>query len=162
MNESAKEQTAVVAKSSTKGELKMCALLLVISGALFVDSLRSEGFLQGVSNGPGSIPQLVSGVLVLMVIAVAVSLLRQGYKEGTFSELAHFLFDKEVVILLSSVILYGLLVETLHFIPTTILFLIATMYLLDRKQLVKKVIISVGTVAVLVLIFSTLFQVILP
>ncbi|MDA8226322.1 MAG: tripartite tricarboxylate transporter TctB family protein [Desulfitobacterium hafniense] len=160
--ESSKEQTAAEPKPSPKGELKMCALLLVISGALFVDSLKVDGIFQGVSNGPGSIPQLVSGLLVLMVISVAVSLLVKGYKEGSFKELAHYLFNKEVLILLAAIILYGWLVEILHFIPTTILFLILTMYVFDRKQFVKKLIISVGTVAVLVLIFKTLFQVILP
>lgn len=162
MTDSAKEETAVTVKPRAKGELKMCALLLLICGALFYDSLKSEGLYQGVSSGPGSIPQLVSGLLVLMVIALAVTLLSKGYKDGTFGELVHYLFNKEVVVLIVAVIVYGLVVETLHFIPTTLLFLIITMYTFDPKQLLMKVGISVGTVAVLVLIFSTLFQVVLP
>jgi hypothetical protein len=36
------------------------------------------------------------------------------------------------------------------------------MYLLDPKQLLLKAIISAGTVAALYLVFSTLFQVVLP
>jgi hypothetical protein len=36
------------------------------------------------------------------------------------------------------------------------------MYLLEPKKLLLKVIVSAGTLAVLYLIFSTLFQVVLP
>jgi len=144
------------------GELKMLALLFVICVALFGDSLRSPGVFQGVSAGPGSIPQLVAGALILMVTGLVISHLRKGYKEGSFGDLVHYLFDKEVVLLIITVSIYGLIIEPIGFVPATILFLVGTMFLLDRKQLVKKLLISVLTVGVLYLIFSTLFQVVLP
>lgn len=150
------------AKPMPPGELKMLALLFVIGAALFADALRSPGFFQGVSAGPGSMPQLVSGALILMVLGLVVSALRKGYKEGSLSDLVHYLFDKEVIILLITVGVYGLVIELVGFIPSTIVFLVVTMYLLDRKQLIRKIIISAGTLAVLYLIFSTLFQVVLP
>lgn len=152
----------VVESSPPKGEYKMLALLMLICGALFYDSLRSPGLAQGISSGAGSIPQLVAGALVVMVIALAVQCLMRGYKEGSWAETVHYLFDKEVVILLSTLAVYGLVIETLHFIPATFLFLVATMYLLERKQLMLKIAVSAGTVGVLYLIFSTLFQVVLP
>lgn len=152
----------VVESPPPKGEYKMLALLLIICGALFYDALRSPGLAQGVSSGPGSIPQLVAGALVLMVVALAIQCLVRGYKEGSWAETVHYLFDKEVVILLSTLAVYGLVIETIHFVPATFLFLVATMYLLERKQLLLKIAVSAGTVAVLYLIFSTLFQVVLP
>ncbi len=152
----------VVESPPPKGEYKMLALLLIICGALFYDSLRSEGLAQGVSSGPGSIPQLVAGTLVLMVIALVIQCIRRGYQEGTWAEAVHYLFDREVVVLLSTVAVYGLVVETIHFVPATFLFLVATMSLLERKQLVLKIAVSAGTVGVLYLIFSTLCQVVLP
>jgi putative tricarboxylic transport membrane protein len=145
-----------------KGEFKMMALLFVICGALFVDSLRSPGLFQGESAGPGSIPQLVTGALLLMIIGLAMQFLKRRYKEGTFGELIHHLFDKEVVILLVMLMLYGLVLETIHFVPATFLFLVGTMYLLDRSKPVLKVVVSAVTLAGLYLIFSTLFQVVLP
>jgi putative tricarboxylic transport membrane protein len=145
-----------------KGEYKMMLLLFILCGALFVDSLRSPGVFQGESAGPGSIPQLVTGALVLMVIGLAMQFLRHGYKEGTLADLMHHLFDKEVVILLTMLALYGFVVETIHFVPATFLFLVGTMYLLDRRKLLLKVAVSATTLAVLYLIFSTLFQVVLP
>ena len=149
-------------KASAKGEFKMLALLFVMFAALFIDSLQVEGIFQGRSSGPGGIPQIVCFLMLILVGVQTASLYKQGYKEGTFSELIHYLFDKDVVILLVMVVFYGALVETLHFIPTTILFLATTMYLLERTNLIKKILISVSTVAVLVLIFSTIFQVVLP
>jgi putative tricarboxylic transport membrane protein len=160
--ETTSSEPPIVQSTQPKGEYKMLALLLIICGALFYDSLRSPGLFQGVSSGPGSIPQLVAGALVLMVIALAIQCFRRGYKEGTWAETVHYLFDKEVVILLSTLVVYGLVIETIHFVPATFLFLVATMYLLERKQLWLKVAVSAGTVGVLYLIFSTLFQVVLP
>ena len=152
----------VVDQPPAKGEYKMLALLFIICAGLFFDSLRSPGLFQGVSSGPGSIPQLVAGALILMVLALAIQLLRRGHREGSFKECAHYLFDKDVVILLVTVSIYGLVVETIHFVPATFLFLVATMYLLERKHLLLKIAVSAGTVGALYLIFSTLFQVVLP
>jgi putative tricarboxylic transport membrane protein len=145
-----------------KGEYKMMLVLFIICMALFVDSLRSPGFFQGHSAGPGSIPQLVTGALLLMIIGLAIQFLRRGYREGSFGDLLHHLFDKQVVILLTTLTVYGFVVETIHFVPATFLFLVTTMYLLEPKKLLLKVIVSAGTLAVLYLIFSTLFQVVLP
>ena len=149
-------------QASPPGEYKMLALLFVICVALFADSLRSPGLFDGISNGPGSIPQLVSGLLILMVFALAIQFFRSGYREGSFKDLLEHLFDKEVVTLLITISLYGFFIETLTFVPSTFLFLVSTMYLLERRQLILKIAISAGTVAVLYFIFSTLFQVVLP
>lgn len=145
-----------------KGEYKMMVLLFVIGVALFVDSLRSPGVFQGHSAGPGSIPQLVAGALVLMVLGLAMQYLKRGYKDGSFGDLIHYLFEREVVILLTTLTIYAFIIETIHFVPATFLFLVSTMWLLDPKKLLQKVIISAGTLGVLYLIFSTLFQVVLP
>ena len=145
-----------------KGEYKMMLVLFVICGALFVDSLRSPGIFQGHSAGPGSIPQLVTGALLLMIVGLAIQFARRDYREGSFGDLLHHLFDKHVVFLLATLTLYGFIVETIHFVPATFLFLVATMYLLEPRKLLLKVVVSAGTLAVLYLIFSTLFQVVLP
>ncbi len=145
-----------------KGEYKMMLVLFVICLALFVDSLRSPGIFQGQSAGPGSIPQLVTGALLLMLAALAIQFARKGYREGSLGDLLHHLFDRQVIFLLATLTIYGFVVETIHFVPATFLFLVATMYLLEPKKLLLKVIVSASTLAVLYLIFSTLFQVVLP
>jgi putative tricarboxylic transport membrane protein len=156
------EESARSEPPRPKGEYKMMALLFVICLALFVDSLRSPGFFQGVSAGPGSIPQLVAGALVLMIVGLAVQFYRRGYREGSFADLLHHLFDREVVILLVTLTIYAFVIETIHFVPATFLFLVGTMWLLDPRKLLMKAIISGFTLAGLYLVFSTLFQVVLP
>lgn len=162
MSEHAKDGSIVPEHTRPKGEYKMMAILLIICSALFYDSLRSEGIFQGQNAGPGSIPQLVSGLLLLMIIGLSMQFLKKNYKEGSFGDLVHHLFNREVVILLTTIIIYGLVVETIHFVPATFLFLVSTMYLLEPKKLLLKVGVSAGTLGVLYLIFSTLFQVVLP
>jgi putative tricarboxylic transport membrane protein len=162
MSEHAKDGSVKPDHARPKGEYKMMLLLFIICGALFVDSLRSPGVFQGQSAGPGSIPQLVTGALLLMIVGLAIQFLRKNYREGSFGDLLHHLFDKQVIILLTTLVIYGLVLETIHFVPATFLFLVATMYLLEPKKLLLKVVVSAGTLGVLYLIFSTLFQVVLP
>lgn len=162
MSENAQNEIGLEENVRPKGEYKMMLLMFIICVGLFIDSLRSEGLFQGVSAGPGSIPQLVAGSLVLMVIVLAIQFFKSGYKEGSFGDLLHYLFDKDVVILLTTLTIYAFILEPIHFIPATFLFLVGTMYLLDPKQLVLKAVISAGTVGGCYLIFSTLFQVVLP
>ncbi|MDR0440190.1 MAG: tripartite tricarboxylate transporter TctB family protein [Candidatus Accumulibacter sp.] len=162
MDEHTKDGSMTPDRARPKGEYKMMLVLFAICVALFADSLRSEGVFQGVSAGPGSIPQIVGALTLLMIAGLAVQFFRQGYREGGFTDLMHHLFNREVVILLVTLTIYGFIVETIHFIPATFLFLVTTMYLLDPKKLLLKIVVSAGTLAALYVIFSTLFRVVLP
>jgi hypothetical protein len=97
-----------------------------------------------------------------MILGLAIQLFRKGYKEGTLADLIRHLFDRDVLILLITLTIYGLIIEIIHFIPATFLFLVTTMYLLDPRKLLLKIAVSAGTLAGLYLIFSTLFRVVLP
>ncbi len=162
MTELNKDDSVQPGRTLPKGEFKMMLLLFIIALSLFIGALDSPGFFQGESAGPGSIPQLVSGSLVLMIAALAVQTFRKAYREGSFADLMHHLFDKQVIVLLLAVTAYGLVVETIHFVPATFIFLVAVMYLLEPGKLLLKLVVSAGTLGVLYLIFSTLFQVVLP
>jgi uncharacterized protein involved in response to NO len=156
-------ESTTIEKVTPAGELKLLALLMIIGVTLFVDSLKIDGVFQGANNGPGTLAQLIALALIFLVGGRAVVLIKDAeYKEGNWQQLKKYLFDQQVVILIVMIILYGLLVETLHFVPTSILFLITTMYLLERKEFVKKSIISCVFVGILYLVFSTAFQVVLP
>ena len=91
-----------------------------------------------------------------------IQLMRERYKEGKITEVIKSLFCREVIIIIVMVTLYALLLEKLHFAPTTMLFLFFSMVLLERKKPVNKFIISAGTLASIILIFEYIFQVILP
>ena len=163
MSEHAQDGSMKPDHARPKGEYKMMLVLFIICVALFVDALRSPGIFQGDSAGPGQHPAACRRDAAADDRRAGDSIPQAGgYREGTFGDLLHHLFDKEVVMLLTTLAIYGFVVETIHFVPATFLFLVGTMYLLDRRKLLQKVIISAGTLAVLYLIFSTLFQVVLP
>ena len=69
-----------------------------------------------------------------MIVGLAIQFLRRGYREGSFGDLLHHLFDKHVIFLLATLTIYGFIVETIHFVPATFLFLVATMYLLEPQE----------------------------
>jgi len=162
MTEHSTDGSIVPDHERPKGEYKMMLVLFIIVVTLFIGSLYSQGIFQGESAGPGSIPQLVGGCTILMIIGLGIQYFRKGYKEGSFTDLMHHLFDREVVILLITLTIYGFILEPLHFIPATFLFLVTTMYLLEPKKLLLKIAVSAGVLGLLYLIFSTLFQVVLP
>lgn len=162
MTEHAPDGTIVPDHEKPKGEYKMMLLLFIIVVALFIDSLNSEGVFQGANAGPGSIPQLVGACTILMILGTALQYFRKGYKDGSFADLMHHLFDRDVVILLITLAIYGFILEPFHFVPATFLFLVSTMYLLEPKNILLKILVSAGVLGILYLIFSTLFQVVLP
>lgn len=149
-------------KEAPKGELKLLAILLFMGLAWLYESLKVPGVFQGVSNGPGSIAQLVAVALVLMTVSHGFTLIKSGYKEGTWADVVEYLFGSKVVMMIIAIIAYGLLVETLTFVPASIIFCTVMMYLFERKDLIKKAIISCVFIGVLYLIFSTVFQIVLP
>jgi len=64
--------------------------------------------------------------------------------------------------LLAAVIVYGLVLVQLGFTIATFLFLLGTMYFLDKSNLRQKALISLGTVIAIVVLFTFLFEVVLP
>lgn len=160
--EQAVPEETVIIKKPPKGELKLLVILMILGIGWFTESLGVEGVFQKVSNGPGSIAQLVALALVVMVAIHGFNLIKSGHKDGSWQEIREYLFDKQVVILICMILLYGFLVEILTFVPTSILFLTSTMYLLERRDFIKKFLISSTFVGILYLIFSTAFQVVLP
>ena len=162
MSEHANDGSVKPDHARPKGEYKMMLVLFVICLALFVDSLRSPGIFQGAQRRAGQHSATRHRGAAADDRRPRDPVRRKNYREGSFGDLLHHLFDKHVVFLLATLTVYGLVVETIHFVPATFLFLVATMYLLEPRKLLLKVIVSAGTLGVLYLIFSTLFQVVLP
>jgi hypothetical protein len=144
------------------GEYWIVGILILIVGALFVEAAKLPGIFQGFSNNRGSMPQIMTGTVLLLILLVMIGMVRRGYKQGTFREGLAYVFSPEVAILLVAVGAYALLVEWLHFKITTLLFLWGCMFFFDRKRPLHKLLVSAGTLVVLVVIFSTVFNVLLP
>lgn len=137
------------------------ATLWVILGALgyyFALDMTGDSY-----SAPSVFPKLSSTVITLCGI---VTLIKAAKREkpgpdepGVFS----YLLPRDVLVMISFVILYCVALPNLHFVPSSFAFLAAGMiYLYRGKKIVMPIIVSAGTLAVLVAIFRYVFLVILP
>ncbi len=156
-----KEALCQVKNSGKPGELLFVIFLFAITAAFLYEAMKLPGLQKGLANAPGAIPQLITVTVLVLICLVAAPLLRQGRKQAAAGAIG-FLFSKEVVVLLILVLGYAFILELLHFELTTLIFLWTGMYFLERKNPFKKLIISVGTVGVIILIFFYAFRVVLP
>ncbi len=144
------------------GEIWFLGLMFLMILALFLDSLKLKGIFTGFTN-PSSLPQIFLLLLFFLIILVTCrTLFRDKFKERSFKEAIKYLVSKDVVILLVMVLAYLLLLPFLHFTITSLIFLFGTMYLLDRRKPLQKLLISIGVIAGVQLIFHYLMQVVLP
>jgi len=92
------------------------------------------------------------------------SLLLVSLRTGSvaFMLTARYLFSRDAVMLLLTVVLYTILIVPLGFEISTFAFLLAAMYVLNPVKPLQKAAIAFATVAVIYAIFVMLFEVILP
>lgn len=148
--------------SNTPGEYYIIAGLLLVIGTLFVDSLKLPGIFQGFTVGTGVLPQVMTAAVSILLLFISIQMIKVRYIGGKLLDTLNYLFSKEVLILIFGVVLYGILMKYLHFKTTTFLFLWSIMYLLDSKQPLNKFLISLLVLIGILLIFSTVFRVLLP
>lgn len=156
-----KVQGQEINKKEKPGELYFIFFLFLLTGAFLLESFKLKGVLQGSFNGPGAIPQIMSLTILFMLFLVCIQYVR-NHKEAAPVKVVRYLFSAEVITLLVLVTLYALFLELLHFEITTLLFLWAGMFLLERRNPLKKLIISVCTLGLIILIFAYVFRVIMP
>lgn len=142
------------------GELYFLGAMLLLLVAVLREAAELLGVFQGVPAGAGSLAQMVGVGAVLLVIGLAFHTRREG--RSSFMGMIRYLFSGDVVLLLLAVIVYGLIMANLGFAISTFIFLLGTMFMLDRNNLRQKAIISLGTVVTIVLLFTFLFEVVLP
>lgn len=144
------------------GELYIVSLLFITFVLFFYEAFGDNGILQGELNGPGSISQLIIVVGLIMLVLLFMQFIKKHYKEGTISQVVQTLFSKDLIAIITFIVLYALLLEKLGFILTSILFLFASMVILEPKKILNKLLISLVTVGTIVVIFRYVFQVLLP
>ncbi|NTW70957.1 MAG: tripartite tricarboxylate transporter TctB family protein [Eubacteriaceae bacterium] len=157
-----KEMKQAAQSVQNPGELYFLLILFSVFALFFYEASKQNGLLQGELGGPGVIPQLMIGASLIMIVLLFLQFRKNHYKESYINDVIKTLFSKDLVAILGTVVLYALLLESLKFILTSSLFLFFSMALLDRKKFGHKLMISLATVAMIVLIFRYIFQVVLP
>jgi putative tricarboxylic transport membrane protein len=147
------------------GENLFCIFLLLLSLFILIMAYRISGF-SSVSS-PGAFP-IAAG----LVMVISMGLVLFGHRRLEKPAAADFKEELRVAaretlplkfILYTVIILgYMLLLQPLHFLPSSFLFLVVSMMVLKGSGLVKSLLISAGTLAVIYLIFQFLFRVVMP
>jgi hypothetical protein len=144
------------------GEILIDGFIFIITAAFFYQSLKLEGVFQGIANGPGTFPQTMTAFVLVLISIELVKAYRNNNKLGKVSAIIADVFPRKVIILIGLVIIYALVLEKLHFTISTLLFLWIGMFAFDSKRPIHKLIISVIVLSAILLIFKTIFMVLLP
>jgi putative tricarboxylic transport membrane protein len=147
------------------GENLFAVLMLVFSLFVLVGAYKISGF-SSVSS-PGTVPMGAAAVMVIAMVMQLVSNRKQKKPDfpGFKAELAHTArdaFSRTFIIYLFIVVIYVVLIKPLHFMPSSFLFLLASIVILRGASTKKAVIISVCMLAAIYFIFHYVFRVFLP
>lgn len=137
------------------------ATLWIILGALgyyFAISMTSDSY-----SAPSVFPKLTSALIIVCGLVILTKALKRERPEPDSPGVFQYLLPRDVLVMITLVILYCFSLPRLHFFPSSLAFLSAGMiYLYRGKKIIQSVVISVATLAVLIAIFRYVFMVILP
>lgn len=140
------------------GELAFDALMLAASLGLLWSAYGISGF--EALSAPGTVPMATT---LVMVVSAAIVVLRAARLPLEPNEtLARDILPGVVLVFAALLIAYGLLLRPLGFIPTSALFLILAIKILARRGWGWTVIVSLGSLALIWLIFRIVFTVLMP
>lgn len=140
------------------GELVFAGLMLLASLGLLWSAYGISGF--EALSGAGSVPMATTFV---MVIASVVVLLKTAKLPLDRTEtLARDILPLTVVLFAVALVVYGILLKPLGFLPTSALFLILAVKYLARRGWLWTLGVSLGSLVAIWLIFRIVFSVLMP
>jgi putative tricarboxylic transport membrane protein len=147
------------------GETVFSWILMLFSCFVLVLAWRISGF-SSVSS-PGAFPMAAAVVMVISMVSLVISNHKEqkSESEGLVVELRVALQDifKPVFLIYTAIILlYMVLLQPLHFLPASFLFLVGSIIYLKGSSPLKSLGISAGLLASIYTIFHFLFRVVLP
>ena len=147
------------------GETAFVLLMLALSLFTLVQAYGISGF-ESISS-PGMFPMMAAAVMVLSVATILFNNRKLEKPDAALAkdevkQVLHEVFPKVFVIYLVIVIAYMLVFERLTFVPSSAAFLFASIYFLKGGGLVKSALISAVSLAVIYVVFHTIFRVVLP
>ncbi len=146
------------------GESYYDLLILLASIVLLVIAYRISGFK---ISAPGTFPLASTTVMVAAMLTVIWSnrKRKRATEDGFGAEIRqmlHEVFTRDFVVYAILCIAYVALIQPTHFLPSSFVFLVASIFFLKGGGPLKAVLVSAGTLACIYLIFLYFFQVLLP
>ncbi|GIK85912.1 MAG: tripartite tricarboxylate transporter TctB family protein [Burkholderiales bacterium] len=147
------------------GELAFVLFLLLFGATALWQATSISGL--GSWSSPGAVPMLAALVMLVSAARVALATLRRPPAEvpsgsSLSREFAHALLPRVVVAFTLLIVLYMFALEPLGFVVSSLLFLVAGMWVLGSRRIVYNVVVSAASLAAIYVIFQTAFSVVLP
>ena len=147
------------------GENAFTWLLLAFSLFILVIAYRISGF-SSISS-PGAFPMAAGLVMVISAALVLVGnrKLERPCADSIKDELKQAVkkvFPKEFIIYTFIIIGYMILIQPIHFLPSSFVFMVVSMIVLRGSGLVRSLLISAVTLACIYVIFEYFFRVVMP
>lgn len=140
------------------GELGFALLLTLASAILLYNAHAISGF--DALSGPGSVPMATTAVM--LISALVVSLRTARLPRVAYETLSRDILPVTVIIFAGFLVIFGLLLKPLGFLPTAALFLIAAIKLLSRWGWPRTTLTALGALLVIWIVFRVIFTVLLP
>jgi len=122
-------------------------LLLIVVGAAAVIIARNYPFGSALRMGPGYLPMVLGGMLILFGIAIMAAGLADGEKiESSWS-------PRALIILPLSLVLFGLLVDRAGFVPAMLVLIFGSATASSEFRPIEALLFSVGLTALAVAVF---------
>jgi len=147
------------------GENGFSWLLLLFSLFVLVQAYLISGF-SSISSA-GTFPMGASAVMVIAMVSILVNnrrfkkMVADGFK-NELRQATKMVLPGVFLIYSLVIIVYMVLIEPLHFLPSSFVFLLVSMIYLKGSTALKSVLISVLTLGFIWVIFQYFFRVVLP
>ncbi|MBT9385673.1 tripartite tricarboxylate transporter TctB family protein [Pseudooceanicola sp. CBS1P-1] len=140
------------------GELVFTIILVIFSAVLLWNAYGIAGF-EALSS-PGAIPMGTAAVMLISAAMVLNQTLRKPRAED--ETMLQDIVPPLVIVLALFLVAYGVLLEPLGFLPTSLLFLLASIKILSKRSWGFTITVSVGSLLGIYLVFRIVFTVLMP
>lgn len=140
------------------GESSFCFLLVMGSLYLFWQAYKISGFSE--LSSPGAFPLAASATMVLASCIVFINTLKRPAAEGV--RFAYHCFPPIVATIMTLILIYSVVLESLGFILSSFAFLFITIQFLYRRSVLTTLSITLLALIVVYIVFRLVFQVVLP
>lgn len=144
--------------SRRPGEALFAAAFLALSLVLLWQAYGISGFTA--LSGPGAVPMATAAVMALTAALVLARTLRLPRAPG--QRVRRDVLPGAVLLIVAMLGLYAALLVPFGFLPTSALFLVAAVKLLGRRGWGHALIVSLGSLALIYLVFRIVFTVLMP
>lgn len=143
------------------GELAFAACLLIVSLSLLWSAMGIENpFGPNGLSSPRSIPVAATSAMALSAALVLLTTVKLPLDRA--ETIARDILPGVVLLFVVFLIVYGLVLRPLGFLPTSALFLIASIKFLAKRSWLWTLSVSLGSLLVIWLIFRIVFTVLMP